>query len=73
MTETTLALSAAARKLSPAERAELVDQILDSLDASGTSTESEWTKEAEDRLSAYRRGEIRSLSLSEVLAKYRAA
>ena len=30
-----------------------------------------WAKEAEDRLAAYRRGEIKAVPLQEVLAKYR--
>ena len=35
-----------------------------------SSLEAQWAKEAEDRLAAYRRGEIRALPLKEVLAKY---
>ena len=31
-----------------------------------------WAKEAEERLAAYRRGEIKAVPLQEVLAKYRA-
>jgi len=30
-----------------------------------------WTKKAEDRLAAYRRGEIKAIPLKQVLAKYR--
>jgi hypothetical protein len=30
-----------------------------------------WAKEAEERLAAYRRGEIKAVPLQEVLAKYR--
>ncbi|MEO7106072.1 MAG: addiction module protein, partial [Rhodoferax sp.] len=29
-----------------------------------------WAKEADDRLAAYRRGEVEAVALSEVLAKY---
>jgi hypothetical protein len=29
-----------------------------------------WAKEAEDRLAAYRRGEIHAIALKEVLTKY---
>ena len=31
-----------------------------------------WAKEAEDRLAAYRRGEIQALDLKQVLSKYQA-
>lgn len=72
MTETTKTLSDQARKLSPAERIELVDAILSSLDEPDPEIDRLWAKEAEDRLAAYRRGEIKALPLEEVLAKYRA-
>ena len=71
MTETTKALSAQARKLSPAERIALVDDILASLDEPDPAIDRLWAKEAEDRLAAYRKGEIRAVGLEEVLAKYR--
>lgn len=72
MTEATKTLSQQARKLSTEERIELVDDILTSLDEPNPTNDRLWTKEAEDRLAAYRRGEIKALSLEEVLAKYRA-
>ena len=72
MTEATKTLSQQARKLSTEERIELVDDILTSLDEPNPTIDRLWTKEAEDRLAAYRRGEIKALSLEEVLAKYRA-
>jgi hypothetical protein len=31
-----------------------------------------WARQAEERLAAYRRGEIRAVPLQKVLAKYRA-
>lgn len=70
MTEATQALSAAAKKLSPTERLELVDQILESLDSHDPGMDAEWAKEAEERLAAYRRGEIRAIPLADVLSKY---
>ncbi|MDP3858360.1 MAG: addiction module protein [Stagnimonas sp.] len=73
MTETTLSLSTAAKDLSPAGRVDLVDQILESLDKADPASDAAWATEADDRLAAYRRGEIRALSLAEVLAKYRTA
>jgi putative addiction module component (TIGR02574 family) len=72
MTDAAKNLSAEARKLSPSERLELVDDILASLDEADASIDALWAREAEGRLAAYRRGEIKALSLKEVLAKYRA-
>ena len=37
----------------------------------GTKVDALWAKEAEDRLAAYRRGEIKTIPLQGVLAKYR--
>jgi putative addiction module component (TIGR02574 family) len=71
MTEAAKNLSTQARKLSSAERLELVDDLLASLDESDPGIDRQWAKEAEDRLSAYRRGEIKTVPLQEVLAKYR--
>ena len=50
---------------------ELVDSILASLDEPDPNIDRLWAKEAEDRLAAYRRGEIKAVPLQEVLAKYR--
>ena len=71
MTDTAQALSVKARKLSPAERLELVDDVLASLDEPDPQIDLLWAKEAEERLAAYRRGEIKAVPLQEVLAKYR--
>lgn len=70
MTQTAEALSAQAVQLPPDERMALVERILDSLDEPDPSLDALWAKEADDRLAAYRRGEIRALALSEVVAKY---
>ncbi len=71
MTEAAKQLSTQARKLSSAERLELVDDLLASLDESDPKIDAQWSKEAEDRLAAYRKGEIKAVPLQEVLAKYR--
>ena len=71
MTEAAKTLSMQARKLSPSERLQLVDDILASLDEPDTNIDRLWAKEAEDRLAAYRRGEINAIPLEQVLAKYR--
>ena len=73
MTRTAEALSAQAVQLTPAERMEVVERILDSLDQPDTTIDSLWAKEADDRLAAYRRGEIKALALSEVIEKYAVA
>ena len=42
----------------------------DTLDTPAPTLDALWAKEAEDRLAAYRRGEIGALPLAEVLGKY---
>ena len=71
MSEATKKLSIEAAKLLPEERMELVDEILASLDQPDERIDRLWAKEAEDRLVAYRRGEIKAVDLEEVLAKYK--
>lgn len=73
MTDAAKLLSSQARNLSPTERLELIDDLLASLDEGDPKNDALWAKEAEDRLAAYRRGEIKVVSLHEVLAKYRVA
>jgi len=62
------ALSEEARRLSPEERIALVEDLLKSLDPVDPEIEKLWAEEARDRLQAYRRGEIDTVSLDEVLA-----
>ena len=71
MTDAAKKLSAAAKVLSPVERLAVVDEILNSLDSPDPKIDALWAAEAEDRLAAYRRGEVRAVELSEVLSKYR--
>jgi putative addiction module component (TIGR02574 family) len=70
MTTAAEALSAQAVKLPPEERVEVVERILDSLDEPDAALDAMWAKEADDRLAAYRRGEVKAVALSEVIAKY---
>ena len=70
MTDAAKKLSSQARKLSASERVELVDSILASLDEPDPAIDQLWAREAEERLAAYRRGEIKAVPLQEVLAKY---
>ena len=69
MNPTAETLIAQAKRLPPEERMALVERILDSLDEPDASLDALWTKEADDRLAAYRRGEIRAVALSDVIAK----
>jgi putative addiction module component (TIGR02574 family) len=73
MSQTQKDLGEAALLLAPAERVALVERILDSLDVPDASLDALWAREAQDRLAAYRRGEIRAIPLSDVLAKYQAS
>ena len=73
MTSQAKELMALATALTPDERITLVEEILSSLDQPDEAMDRLWAKEAEDRLAAYRRGEIKAVDLDEVLAKYRNA
>ena len=55
-----------ALSLPPDERAELAERLLTSLDASHDRRVDElWAQEAEDRLDAFERGEIKAVSSKE--------
>ena len=70
MSQAAEALSAQATQLPPEERMQVVERILDSLDQPDAALDALWAKEADDRLAAYRRGEIKAVALSDVIAKY---
>jgi len=57
--------------LKPSEKAELVDKLLSSLDKPDKEIDELWAQEAEDRIDAYDRGEIKAVTLKEVLEKYK--
>ncbi|NMM11978.1 MAG: addiction module protein [Rhodoferax sp.] len=73
MSQSAKALIEQAVQLPPVERMALVEHILDSLDEPDPAMDALWAQEADDRLAAYRRGEIRAVPLSEVLAKYKSS
>lgn len=52
-----------AKDLSPAEKAELVTTLLSSLDEPDANIDNLWQGEVEDRVKAYKRGEIKTRSL----------
>jgi len=57
--------------LSPFEKAQLIDQLISTLDEPDKKMDELWAKEVEDRIDAYDRGELKAVSLEEVLQKYR--
>ncbi|MGO8702780.1 MAG: addiction module protein [Candidatus Brocadiia bacterium] len=58
-------------KLPAVDKARLVDKLLSSLDKPDEAMEALWRKEVEDRLEAYRAGNLKAVPLEQVLAKYR--
>jgi putative addiction module component (TIGR02574 family) len=64
-------LTSVATRLPPAERLKLVEQLLDSLDAPDADIDRAWTVEAQDRLAAFRRGEIEAVPLADVVESYK--
>ena len=59
-----------ALKLSPIERAELIEKLLASFSFPDRKAIDElWAAEAEDRIDAYERGEIKSRTAAEVFAR----
>jgi putative addiction module component (TIGR02574 family) len=57
---------AQALKLSANDRAALVENLILSLDKPDSSLDAAWLKEAEDRLAAYRSGELGAVDADEV-------
>jgi len=57
--------------LRPAEKAELIDKLLYSLDKPDQEIDDLWAKEAESRIDAYEQGKIKAVTLEEVLKKYK--
>ncbi len=70
MNERIKILTEQASLLPPIERAELVEGILQSLDATDPNLDQLWAEEAKDRLAAYRRGDLEALDFDETLAKH---
>ena len=60
-----------APQLDPDEKARLVDQLITSLDQPDKELDKLWVDEAESRLAAYKEGKLKSISLEEVLSKYK--
>ena len=60
-----------ALKLPAVDKAYLVDELLTSLDKPDEAIDAMWRQEVADRLKAYNAGNLRAISLEQVLAKYR--
>jgi putative addiction module component (TIGR02574 family) len=61
-----------ARALSAEERAKLAELLLESLrEASVAEIEAAWDREIEDRVAAYDRGELKTVSAEDVFAEAR--
>lgn len=60
----------AAERLPPAERAKLVERLLESLDKSDPEIDRAWAEESERRLETVVDGTVRGRPAGEVLAKY---
>ena len=63
-------LLALALKLDPAERFELVDQVLHSLDKPDPEIDRVWLEEAERRLAAHRSGKTKGIPAEEIFGEF---
>ncbi len=70
MNERVKKLTDEAAGLTPDGRAELIEGILQSLDALDPAIEAAWAVEITDRLAAYRRGELETFDFDEVMANH---
>ena len=66
MTTVTQELASQAAKLPPSDRLQLVETILATLDKPDPDISAAWAAEAEDRLAAFRRGELMAVDENEV-------
>lgn len=57
--------------LKPAQKAELIDKLLASLDKPDRDIDELWAREAESRIDAYEKSKIKAVSLEKVLEKYK--
>lgn len=71
MTLTAQDLLKRALSLPPIERANLVDQLLSSLDSPDETIDQQWREEIGKRIDAYRSGRAETVSAEHILAHYR--
>ena len=70
MTEVAEKLLREALRLDPVERATLIEELLSSLDKPDAELDAKWAREAEDRVCAYRAGEIEAIPANEIFAEF---
>jgi putative addiction module component (TIGR02574 family) len=71
MSAETQEILARALGLPAVEKARIVDELLSSLNSPDEAIDVLWRKEVEDRIKAYNAGTLKSISLDEVLSRYR--
>ena len=69
MTKIAQCLIDEAKQLPPMERAQVIEELLTSLDQPDPAIATLWAKEAEDRLDAYDRGELKAIDAEEAFAR----
>ena len=69
MTNIALRLIAESKQHPPLERAGVIEELLTSPDQPDQVIATLWAKEAEDRLDAYDRGELKAIAADEVFAR----
>ena len=60
-----------ALKLSPAEKADMIDRLIKSLDQPDKTIDKFWIRESENRIDAYEKGKLTSVSIEEAFSKYK--
>lgn len=71
MTKSSRDLVEKAKRLPIAERAAVIEALLDSMDAADPAFDAKWVAEAESRLLAYESGELLAIDAEEVMSKLR--
>ncbi|MBZ0143567.1 MAG: addiction module protein [Rhodocyclales bacterium] len=66
MTQAAQEIAQLVAKLPPSERLLVVESILATLDKPDPEIEAAWAKEAQERLAAYKRGEIQAIDEKDV-------
>jgi putative addiction module component (TIGR02574 family) len=69
MTEAAKKIFQEAMNLPSTERASLIEALLSSMDKPDAELDQLWAKEAEDRLAAFRRGDMESFPANEIFAE----
>lgn len=70
MTSTATNILNQALDLNASEKIDIVEQLISSLDIPDPAIDAIWAKEADARVEAYEKGEIKSKSAHEVFSKY---